>query len=262
MITGLGDDHFRIGPAKVMVDGASSGPSAMMRQPYSHDKELKGVLHWNQEDLNAIVKKAHQAGYQMTAHAIGDKAVEMVIEAIEKAIEEFPREDCRHRIEHCTFIPEDLMEKICRLKIIPVSNPVFLCRWGASYNQYYGSRTGHLYPLKTQLERGVVTAIGSDAAACPENPMLGLYGMLVRKDQATGQTVGESENIGIMDAIRMYTYNGAYASFEEDKKGSLEPGKLADLVVLSQPILGCEPEELPDVKVDLTMIDGEIVYRR
>ena len=244
-----------------MLDGAATATSAMMREPYSHDPEVNGILHWSQEELNELILDAHKIGFQVAAHAIGDRAVEMMVNAIEYAMKEHPREDCRHRIEHCSFVPADLMEKIRRLKIVPIPNPVFCYDEGSIYGPYFHERVNHLIPMKSFVDNGIIAAVASDAVSSPENPMLGLYSMVTRKDKGTGEELGEGQCIGLLDAIRAYTYNGAYASFEEDIKGSLEEGKLADMVVLSRPVLDCPPEELPDVKVEMTMIDGKIVYQ-
>lgn len=260
--TGFGNEHFKIGPAKIMMDGSSSAPSSATRKPYSHDPNLKGILSWNQEETDEIVIKVHNAGFQVTAHCLGDMAIEIYINAIEKALKENPRSNHRHRIEHCGLPDKALIKKIKKLGLIPIANPGFIDLNGRDYNRYYGDRVNYMFPLKTYLEEGIIAAIGSDTPVIKENPMYGLYGALARADGRNGDVVGENQKIGLMDAIRMYTYNGAYASFEEDFKGSIEEGKLADLVVLSENILETPVERIKEVVADITVIDGEIVYRR
>lgn len=253
--------YFGARAVKIMIDGSSSGPSSATRKPYSHDKNLKGILVWDQAEIDEVVKKVHDAGLQMTAHAVGDKAVEMMVDAFEKAQKANPRKDARHRIEHCGIVDEELIERIKRLEIIPVANPGFVERNGKDYNSFYGERVDYMFPLRSFLDKGIVTAIGSDAPVVPENPMNGLYGALTRKDGFTGETVGECQRVSILDAVKMYTYNGAYACFDEKTRGSIEEGKLADIIVLSENILNIPKEDIRNVKTLLTMADGKIVYR-
>jgi hypothetical protein len=245
-----------------MLDGSSSGPSSATRKPYSHDPDLKGILVWSQDEVDEEVSKIHEAGYQVTAHAVGDMAVEIMVNAIEKAMKQFPRDNPRHRIEHCGIIDPELISRIKQLGIVPISNPGFIELNGKDYNRYYGERVNYMFPLKSYLEAGIITAIGSDAPVIHPNPMLGIFGALSRQDGKSGEVVGGMQKISILDAIRMYTYNGAYASFEEKIKGSIEVGKLADLVVLSKDITKTPITRIKDVSVDYTMIDGEIVYQR
>lgn len=262
MVSGFGNEHFRIGPAKIMLDGSSSGPSSSMKEPYSHDPDLPGIQVWEQEEIDEIVEMVNASDYQMTAHCLGDNAVEMMLNAYEKAFGKLPRYDARHRIEHCGFADRDQVERIKDLGLVPIPNPGFIELNGKDYNRYYGERVGYMFPCAWYVHKGIPAAIGSDCPVIKPDPMLGLWAATVRKDGKNGESVGEGQKIGIMDAIRMYTYNGAYASFEEDIKGSIEEGKLADLVVLSENILETPVEDLRDVKTDLTMIDGKIVYER
>ena len=260
--TGLGNEHFKVGAAKILLDGSTSGPSCATREPYSHDPELKGILNWTQEEVNQIFLDASKAGFQVTAHAVGDKAVEQAINGIEYALKNWPKKDHRNRIEHCGLTDEKLIERIKQLEIIPISNPGFFTINGSDYNRFYGDRVNYMFAAKTYKEKGILTAFGSDCSVINENPMLGIYGAVTRKDSVTGEKCGACQEISILDAIRCYTYNGAYASFEEDIKGSIEPGKLADMVVLSEDILSSEDEHIKDILVDITMIDGEILYER
>lgn len=257
--TGLGTERFKIGAAKILLDGSSSGPSCATRMPYSHDPDAKGILLWTQEETDQMIQKLHNAGFQVTAHALGDAAVEMMIHAIEKALKENPRPH-RHRIEHCGLVDKAFIERIKASGIIPISNPGFFYINAAAYKRFYGQRTDFMFPLQSYLQEGIPTALGSDTPVISVNPLLGVYSAMERKDGKTDCVIGEKQKISLMDALKMYTYNGAFASMEEDIKGSLEPGKLADLIVLSNDITQIEPIELLNTKVDLTMIDGEIVY--
>lgn len=260
--SGFGNDRFKIGPMKIMIDGSSSAPSCATRQPYSHNSKISGVMVWSQEEVDKLVYKAHNAGMQVTAHAVGDLAVETMINAIEKAIRDNPRNDPRHRIEHCALTDPELISRIKNLGIIPISNPGFFELNARIYNSYYGDRVDYMFPLKSYVTEGIISAIGSDSPVTTVNPMLSLYGAVARADGIFGDIAGKEQRINILDAIRMFTYNGAYASFEETVKGSLEVGKWADMVVLSDDILKTPISEIKNIKIDFTVIDGEVVYER
>lgn len=260
--TGFGNEMFTIGPVKIMLDGSSSGPSSAMSKPYNHDSNLKGILVWTQEEADEVIIEAHNAGYQVTAHAIGDLAIDIILKAIEKALKNSPRMNHRHRIEHCGLPNTEQLDKIKELGIIPIPNPGFIYLNGKDYNRFYGERVDFMFPLKTYIQKGIIAAIGSDTPVIEPNPMHGIYGALMRTDGKTNEYVGKQQCITVLDAVRMYTYNGAFASFEENNKGSIEPGKLADLIVLSKNILETRPESIKEVKTDITMIDGQIVYER
>ena len=258
---GLGDDHFRLGHVKILIDGSTSGPSCATSQPYSHDPALKGIQLYTQEEADDIIIKAHNAGFNVSAHAVGDVAVDVILTAIERAMAQNPR-PCRHRIEHCGIINENLLSRIKKAGIVPVPNPGFFNENAEIYVKYYGDRVNWMFPLRSYLDNGITAALGSDSPVIEADPMIGLYGALTRADKCSGIVAGKDQRIGIMDAIRMYTYNGAYASLEEKIKGSIEPGKLADLVILSGNILDTPVEELKSLKADMTVIDGQIVYER
>lgn len=258
---GIGDEFFRLGHVKILLDGSSSGPSAATREPYSHDPDLEGILIYTQEEADEIVKKAHDCGWNVTCHAVGDKAVEVMVNAIEKAVKANPRPH-RHRIDHCGLQDMELIRRIKELDISVVSNPGFFHENAEAYTRYYGDRVDLMFPLKTYLEEGITVALGSDSPVIEVDPMIGVYSAMRREDKRSGVVAGECQCIGLMDALRMYTINGAYVSCEEDIKGSLEPGKLADMIVLSENILETPVENIKSVKTDMTMIDGKILYRR
>jgi len=260
--TNMGNDKFKLGPMKIMIDGSASVPSSATIKPYSHDKHLNGLEIWQQDEVDEMVMKVHKFGYQMTAHAVGDKAVELMVNAYENALTKYPKENHRHRIEHCGLNSPDLIKRIKSLGIIPVATPSSISINGSDYNRFYGKRVDYMFPLKSYLEAGIIVAIGSDCPAIPPNPMYSIYGAVNRVDTQTKHGCGLMQKVDILDVIRMFTYNGAYASFEEDKKGSLEVGKLADLVMLSEDIASIHPEKLMDVEVLMTMIDGKIVYSK
>ncbi len=260
VLTGFGNRRLKIGPLKAMLDGSSSGPSSATRAPYTSDPTDSGILYFDQEEIDAFVDEANRLGYQVTAHAVGDRAVEQIVDAIEKALKAYPRKDHRHRIEHCAIVDDALLERIRALGIVPVGQPVFLYEFGDAYRVHYGEeRLDRMFVGRSYLDRGIIAAASSDCPVTSPDPLLGIH-LAVNRVTQSGRTVSQHERVGVMDALRLYTINGAYASFEEDIKGSLEPGKLADLAVLSAPILDCDPGQIKDIEVDATMIDGVLVH--
>ncbi|PAE25631.1 amidohydrolase [Bacillus sp. 7894-2] len=259
VITHTGNDFFKIGPAKLFTDGSSTGPTIATREPYTSDENNYGYLQYTEDELYAIFSTAHQNGYQITVHAQGDKAIEQYLNVVERLLNEYPREDHRHRVEHLGVCPPDLQEKAKALKVIPILNPSFPYEFGESYIRNYGERIHYMYAARDLLDQGIISAAGSDAPITTVNPFMGIY-TAVRRLTRENTAFGQQQKISLMDAIRLYTYNAAYASFDEDDKGSIEAGKLADLVILNTSLLNCPIEDIPKVKADLTMLDGEIVY--
>lgn len=261
VVTGDGDEWFKIGPAKLFTDGSSTGPTLATREPYNSDPTDTGILYYDQERMNEVLGEAHSKGYQITAHAQGDRAIEMVLNCIEEALEKHPRIDHRHRIEHGGIASIDLQERMKELGVVVIPNPAFMYVNGDAYLEYYGDRVNVMYPANDYLEKGIPFAFASDTPVVDHNPLLGIHAAVNRKT-VSGHDVGICQRVSVLDAIKAYTYMGAYASFDEQQKGSIEVGKLADLVVLDQSVLSVDIESIKDVTVELTMIDGRIEYEK
>ncbi|PIC70872.1 amidohydrolase [Sporosarcina sp. P16b] len=261
VVTGDGDEWFKIGPAKLFTDGSSTGPTLSTRKPYDSDPTDTGILYYDQERMNEILGEAHSKGYQITAHAQGDRAIEMVLNCIEEALEKHPRTDHRHRIEHAGIASIDLQERMKELGVVVIPNPAFMYVNGDSYLEFYGDRVHVMYPANDYLEKGIPFAFASDTPVVDHNPLLGIHAAVNRKT-ISGQDAGTYQRVSVLEAIKAYTYMGAYASFDEKQKGSIEVGKLADLVVLDQSILSVDSESIKDLTVELTMIDGKIAYEK
>lgn len=259
LVTGTGDNRFRIGPAKVFTDGASIAPTMAMREPFTSKPQDYGILYYEQDELNTILGEAHAKGFQITAHAQGDRAIEMLLNCFEAALEAHPRENHRHRIEHAGVSAPDLLRRMADLGVVPIPNPAFIYDYGDSYVKNIGERVGHMFPARDQFDLKIIAAGASDSPVTDFNPLIGIHAAVNRQSKS-GQVVGDNQRVSVMEGIRMFTWNGAYASFEEGIKGSIEPGKLADLVVLDGNILDTPKERIKEMKVEMTMIDGEIVY--
>lgn len=254
--SGFGDEMLKKGPLKIMVDGSAVGGTCATTTPILSKDEIYPTT-FSQDEIDEIFVTAHRAGFQLTAHAAGDKAIEMVLNSYEKAMREFPRSDPRHRIEHCFLCTERQAKRIKTLGVIPVPNPAFLSLWGEVFDKYYGNRIDDVIPLKRFVDNGIPVAFGSDAMVIDRlDPMFGIAAAMERRDLKSGKTIGDGMKISFTDALRGYTIGAAYSSFEEEIKGSLEVGKLADFAILSGKVLGKTPEELRNISVVSTYLGG------
>ena len=261
IFTGLGDHKFKIGPVKLFLDGSSSGPTIWTRQPYTSDPNNYGIYYFNQEEVDEAMIKAHKEGWQITVHAQGDAAIDMILNTIEKANELYPRPDARHRIEHAGLATKDLVKRMKEQGVIPTPNPAFNFEYGDSYVKNYGERGENYYPLGDLLKAGIPAAIASDCPVTDFSPLRGIHSAMTRKTKE-GRELAPKQKITFMEALRMYTINGAYSSFEENVKGSIETGKLADMVLFDRSLVKTDIDKLVEAKVEWTMLDGEFVYKR
>lgn len=258
--TGFGDERLRLGAFKVITDGSSSGPTAATRDPYASSSDDSGILYHSQDTLDDLIGRAHRAGFQCTVHAVGDRAIEQMLDSVTRAMHEFPRENLRHRIEHCGITPPDLRGRIKALGIVPAMQPAFFWEFGDGYIRNYGrERADTMFPVKSLLDMGVVVAGSSDAPVTNYAPLFGIEQAMTRATNG-GDVCGPRERVDIQTAIRMHTINGAYASFEERIKGSLEPGKLADLVLLDADITRVPAPEVRHIPVRMTFVGGRQVH--
>jgi len=259
---GEGNAKFRIGPVKLMIDGSSSGPTAATIEPYTSNPNDSGIMTMTQKEINAYILRAHKAGYQVTSHAVGDRAVTAIVDAIEKAMMAYPAENRRHRIEHCAMTNRELLPRIKKLGIVPIAQPVFLYEFGDGYMRNYGKeRVDNMFACRSFFDNGIVCAGSSDSPITFSNPILGIHSAVNRTTQ-TGRAISQGQKVSVLEALRMYTSNGAWASFEEKRKGSIEKGKAADLAVLSHSLLKHNPDRISDIQVDMTIIDGRIRFLR
>lgn len=262
MITGFGSPWFRLGCFKGQMDGSASGGSAAMWTAYKGDPQNTGVPHMTQEELDHLVLEGHEAGFQVGVHGVGTKAIDMILTSFERALNKIPRKNHRFRIEHCSFCDDSLARRIRDLDVVAVIGPAFLYWIGDGFiNRCQPEWLDWAVPGRRLLDHGVKIAFHSDMPVVPCDPFCAMYSAVVRKT-GSGQDIGPNQGITLREAIRAYTIGSAFASFEEDIKGSIEVGKLADLVVLSADMEKVPAEEIRNLTVDLTMVDGVIRYRR
>ena len=265
-LTGLGDEHFRVGSCKFMIDGGSGIPSCYTREPYSHDPSLPRERGWDREEVWDYIQKIEDNECQATAHAIGDGAVEFMVEGYEKAFAKAEDKEAfrarRHRIEHCTLVDQDLIDRMAPMNICPSVNVGMIAYQGSNYTKCYGpERMKYADAIRSMLDAGIKCSFQSDYPSGPAG-LATIDGAVNRIDRGTGEQCDRTQAVTVLEAIRCATYNGAYGSYEEDVKGSLEPGKLADLVILSGDILGIKPEDIDKLSVDETIIGGVTEYSR
>jgi predicted amidohydrolase YtcJ len=238
------ENQLRWGAVKIIVD------------------DTTGRLHPSQPELNAMAYEVHQAGQQIAIHALEEKAVKAACEAIQFALEKTPTKDHRHRLEHCAVCPPDLARKIASLGISVVTQPAFIYFHGERYlDTIPDDQLKHLYPIRTLIDQGISVAASSDCPIVPPNPLIGIHAA-VNRLSSTGDIVGGGQKIQPTAALQMYTLNAARATFEETIKGSLTPGKLADLVVLNADPARLKADEFKNLQVDMTIIGGKIVWEK
>lgn len=224
--------------------------------------ETSGSLHPSREELFQQILQAHQAGFQVALHAIEQSTVETAATTLEKVLNQIPKEDHRHRIEHCSVCPFSLIQRLGRIKAVIVTQPPFLYYSGERYLETVeAAQFRWLYPFGSLLQQGLKIAASSDSPVAPSNPLIGIYSAVTRKAE-TGQTLLPQECISPLQALEMYTINASYASFAEKSKGSITSGKLADLILLEDDPTQVPSEEIKDITVLMTIIDGKIVWER
>ncbi len=262
--TGHGDDRLRIGPLKLFSDGSLIGRTAAVSQPFLDDPNPNnlGMEMMPQAELNAIVRDGHGHGWQVAIHAIGDRAIEMCLDAYGRAQDAVPREDARHRIEHCGILRPDLIERLVNQQVLPVSQPIFIREYGDGFIRHLGrERTALTYPFRSLLDAGLPLVFSSDCPVSAYEPLKSIQAAVEeRTDRGTEYT--PSEAITADEAIRSYTVHGAIAGFAEDRVGAIRPGMLADFAILAKHPGDVEPSEIDAIPVVGTVIGGEIAFER
>ncbi len=257
--TGDGDDHLKVGPIKIFADGGFTGPAAYTKQPYKGQDEYRGMLRMTPAALHELITDAHNDGWQLGIHAIGDAAIELTVEYLIQALIENPRPDHRHYLNHFTVMPSDAaMASMADHGIAITQQPNFTYTLEGRYvANLDGARLESNNPLRTPMNHGIHVAISSDVL--PIGPMVGIYAAVTRKGMS-GRVFGAEERITRLEALKGYTIHGAYLTRDEHSRGTLEAGKLADMIVLSGNPLTVPEDDIMQLEVLATYLGGRLVF--
>lgn len=265
VLASMDPDRLRLGAIKIIQDGSIQGftgyLSAPYHTPFDGDTAYRGYPRRSQEALNQLVVRAHCEGHQVAVHANGDAAIDEVLNAYEAAVTECPRSDTRHRIEHAQMARPDQLERMRDLGISPSFFVGHVFYWGDRHRDIFmgPERAARISPLHTASETGVRWTIHEDTPVTPVNPLHSIW-VAVNRRTTGGQLLGPEERVAPVEALRAVTSTAAWQNFVEDSRGSIEPGKLADLVVLSDNPLTVEPDAIRGIQVLKTIIGGEVVF--
>jgi predicted amidohydrolase YtcJ len=264
LVHGMGSEWLQIGGIKMSIDGGFTGKNAAFREPIAGDNaHHEGLIRITQDELDETVALYHALGMRICTHAIGDIAMDMILDAYEKALTERPRQDHRHRVEHLGnwMMPPERVARAKKLGILPIANPPFLFFFGDPMVEMLQRRaTEQGFPFRTLWDAGFPLSFGSDAPGYyPVDPLRDL-GTAVAHQTLSGQSVSVGEALTRLEALRSQTINAAYTGFQEKTLGSLERGKLADIVVLGDDPLSFAPERFQELPVDITIVAGKIIH--
>lgn len=260
--TGYGDDRIKLGPiGETPYDGGFTGPTALTKDDYKGLPGFRGKAFLTPEAARAMVSTSAALGWQLGIHAIGDAAIETMANVYDTVLKEQPKRDHRWFLSHFTMIPSAAtMDMMARDKIAAAAQPNFLYNLEGRYEATLeGFRLQHINPVASPLYHGIRMAFGSDNL--PIGPLVGLYAAVSRKGP-DGKQFGPEEAVSREEAIRLYTRDAAFLAWDEAKKGSIEPGKLADVIVVDRDLLTVPESEILDAKVMTTIVGGKIVFER
>ncbi len=263
----FGDEWIRVGSLKAFADGSLGSSTALFFEPFTSDPSTRGLPSDILQDgrLEQWALAADRAGLQLSIHAIGDRANSLILDLFEKIIKENPAWDRRFRIEHAQHVYPKDFARFAKLGVIASVQPYHAIddgRWAEKRIGYERCKT--TYPFRSFLDNNVMMTFGSDWTVAPLNPLLGIYAAVTRRtiDGATPNGWFPEQKITVEEAVMAYTMKNAYASFEENEKGSITPGKLADFVVLSEDIFSIDPVKIEKVSVEMTVVGGTVVWEK
>ncbi|ANH39706.1 N-substituted formamide deformylase precursor [Nocardioides dokdonensis FR1436] len=259
--TGLGDDRLRLGPVKIFSDGSLIGHTCALSEEFSDTPGEKGYLQDDAEVLRTRILDAHRSGWRVAAHAIGDAAIDLVLDSYEEAQRRWPRADVRHRIEHFGVSRPDQVARAAALGVVPVPQGRFVGEIGDGMLRALGpARAGWAYRYRSLLDAGIVVPGSSDRPVVDGTPLRGIHDMVNRLTDS-GQPCGPEEAITGLEALTAYTLGSAHASHQEHERGSIAVGKLADLVVLDDDPATVDAGVIRDIEVLRTFLGGEVVWQ-
>jgi len=262
----FGSDRLKIGSLKAFADGSLGSSTALFFEPYTQDPTTRGLAMDMLTDgrLRKMAVDADKHHLQLSIHAIGDSANSAILDIFEQIVDTNPPWDRRFRIEHAQHVRFEDIKRFQKLGVIASVQPYHAIDDGVWAEKRIGSRIKYSYPFRSFLDAGVKLCFGSDWTVAPLNALLGIYAAVTRRTLDGKNPAGwvPEQKISVAEAIECYTINSAYAAFEESVKGSIETGKFADFIILSEDILTIDPVRIKDVQVEITVLDGEIVYKR
>lgn len=261
-ITGQGSGFFKIGAFKLLPDGSLGGKTAALREPYEGDSENRGIFVYDEEEFYNLLEKAHRGGLQLAMHAIGDRTMDVILDCYEKIAEKFPKEDPRFRIIHCQITSEDILDRFARNNVLADIQPLFIRADMEIAEELLGrERLSTSYNWKTMLDKGIKVSGSSDAPVESFDPMLAIHCAVTSQNLDGEPKEGwmPDQKLTVQEAVALYTTGSAYTSFEEEYKGKLTEGYLADFLVLSQDIFD-DSVKILGTKVEKTFLGGEQVY--
>jgi len=257
--SGYGDEMIRIGAVKYSADGSASERTMSMSTPYQGKPNDFGILTMTQDEIYEAVDDAVAHDFRVGIHANGDVAINMVLNAYEKVLKNHKGANPRHRIEHCSLVNEELLGRIKAVGVIPTPFYTYVYYHGNKWVDYGYEKMQKMFAHRSFLDAGIPVAPASDYTPGPYEPMMAIQSMVTRKD-VRGRVWGPDQKISVSDAMRICTMHGAYASFEEDLKGSLEAGKLADFVILEKDPHQVNPDEIVNIKILKTVLGGKTTF--
>jgi predicted amidohydrolase YtcJ len=257
--SGFGDDWIRIGAVKYGADGSASERTMRMSTPYQGRPDDYGILTMSQEEIDAAVEDAVANGFRIGIHANGDVTIDMVLTAYERALAGWEGPNPRFRLEHCSLVNPDLLERIRRTRSIPTPFYTYAHYHGNKWVDYGPEKMQWMFAHKSFLDYGIPVAPASDYTPGPFEPLMAIQSMVTRKD-FKGRVWGANQRITVSQAMKICTVNGAWASMEENIKGSITPGKLADLVILAADPHETPADEIKNIAVLKTIVGGRIVF--
>jgi predicted amidohydrolase YtcJ len=257
----FGDDWLRIGGMKFYTDGAITGGTAMFSRPMGSRGQYSGTLYHEPAELASLLATAAQAGWQLAIHTMGDRAMEIMLDGVEGAMAAAPADgDVRHRIEHGTWPTPDQLQRIARLGMVPVTQPGSIAELGDIWLDHLGDRIQRATPLREMLELGIRPVISSDAFVQSYRP-LDTIAAAMRRVTPSGVHVGADQELTVDEALSAHTIDAARALHMDDRIGSIEPGKLADLTIIDGDLLATPPESIRALPIWMTVLGGAIAYR-
>ena len=257
--TGWGDEWFKIGPLKLITDGSLGSRTALLKTPYDDAPDTCGIATYAQDALDEMILNAHRAGMQVAAHAIGDAAAERVLTSVRRAQNQYPRKDARHGIVHAQIMTQDQAKEMKELGMHAYIQPIFLDYDTKIVYPRLGSRADEAYPAKSLLSLGVTVSGGSDSPVEPPDVMTGIQCAVTRRPVTRNAQTPylPHEALCVAEALRLFTADGAYASFEEDIKGQIRPGMLADFTILSKNPFESDESSLHAIRICETYVGGK-----